>query len=451
LKKTIIILVSLLLTAATAGAQPPERSQFKYISKVNGSFIPGSPARIVMGSEIIWRTSLDFSDLRLFDSRGQEAPYVIYRQKRPGRSAESFSFKVKEFIPGEKKSWIVLERPAKTGPFNRLDIKTPAKDFERKVMIDVGTRAGRGPITWRQVKEDRIFDYSSQVDLRKTTVDLGPTDSNFVRLRLVSEGKNSENGQVLSMKYNGLDLEMKGTGGQEFRISGVTGSGGVSVAEQVTYDRKFIRPGMNLDADGNSVFDLANTNIPVTRLTFTVPANYYYRRVEVWASDDNKTDSYRLVGSGNIYNLPDLDKPHNQVTVKAVSHRNIKIKVINGDNPPFDINGIHLEWPRRILYFMPEKGKSYTLFFGAGEMKAPVYGEISRIIPDAPEKLQSVRTVGAGMIKDNPGYEPVMSGEKKDRIEKMVLTLVILLLVLALSFWLFKLMQKLPEEDTLKR
>ena len=74
---------------------------------------------------------------------------------------------------GEEGDTIVLQRPKDAGPFWELTLQTTARDFHKTVRL----QASHDRATWVEVTTDALFDFSSHIDVRKTTLAFTATDA----------------------------------------------------------------------------------------------------------------------------------------------------------------------------------------------------------------------------------------------------------------------------------
>ena len=88
--KNLLWCFILVATPVHAGSVQP--SQFRHTIDIRDDFRPDAPARLTLTERVISKTSQAFSDLRIFDDRGHEVPYVIYEEIVPGERETNFDF-----------------------------------------------------------------------------------------------------------------------------------------------------------------------------------------------------------------------------------------------------------------------------------------------------------------------------------------------------------------------
>jgi hypothetical protein len=436
----------LLLVAAVAYAASVQPSQFRHQAGIEDGFTPDAPARVTLTEGVISKTSRAFSDLRLFDDKGLETPYVIYEEIVPGERETTFQFKVRSFDTDGDQVVVILERPENEKAYDRIDISTPARDFKKNVEVYTSSGSGDGlPGEWQMLASDTVFDFTSRIDLRKTRFQVGSTSSRYLKLVLTSEKAAGEEGQSIRLEYDGLQFEVGGMNREPFRIDRVSGWRGERRAGEPVMDRKvIIRPRHDVDDKGNSLYSLGPVNLPLSQVTLKVDRKYYHRNVQLLGADTDNDEDYIQTGSGTVYNIPGMDEPSASFSVAARHYRYMKLKVVNRDNPPLDIQQLELAWPRTNLFFLPEKDRSYTLFFGGDKISKPDY-ELGQIIKKEHEQLASYPVLSLEGTRKNSGYkasEPVKT--TREATETAAFKIIVGLLVLGLGWWLYSLMKKLP-------
>ena len=83
---------------------------------------------------------------------------------------------------------------------------------------------------------------------------------------------------------------------------------------------------------------------------------------------------------------------------------------------------------------LDDRDKFDAAFFGIAPREAAVMDPQHRILLEL-----------AWSALENAGYDPVMGRSARDRLEKGILAGIVLILVLALFWWLYVLMRKLPQ------
>lgn len=424
--------LTLVATPPVAAAVPTD---LRWLAPILGQLTPDVPVRLHVPQQVMTATRPGFTDLRLFDDQGLETPYVIYAQSAP--PSLMFVFKVLSYHQSDAGDTIILQRPPDTGPFWELTVRTTAGDFHKLAHL----QASHDRLTWADVTTDALFDFSSRIDVRKTTLTFPETDAPYVRLLLNDVAPAKSDATTLQLRYDGLDFAVRGAPAQPFRIDQISGRAGSAQAVEHVYDRTtVVPPGTRTDAQGNTLVLLGRVHLPIAQVTLGVDNPYFHRRVELWAADTDTDDAYRQVTSGTIYKLPGMAASDTRLRVSPPStYAYVRLKILNSDNPPLRLQQVELAWVRQHLYFIPTAGRHYTLYFGAEEMRAPVY-ELQRLLPAQHARLEHYAAVSLGDVQPHPHYKARPSQDSK-QVEKTLLTVGVLVLAGALGLWAYRLLK----------
>jgi hypothetical protein len=156
--------------------------------------------------------------------------------------------------------------------------------------------------------------------------------------------------------------------------------------------------------------------------------------------DTDKDDAYQPVVSGVIYKLPGVATTDNTLRVQHAQSSYLRLKILNGDNPPLRLQQVEAAWIRQNLYFIPAAGRRYTLYFGGEQMRAPEY-ELRRLLPAQPTRLEQYAAVSLGDIQPHARYNPRAAQGMSTQVEKTLLSVVVLVLAGSLGFWAYRLLK----------
>jgi hypothetical protein len=194
----------------------------------------------------------------------------------------------------------------------------------------------------------------------------------------------------MTLHYEGLQFRVGGGQATEVRIDQI-----VARQEPVApvYDRVSLpHPATTTDRDGNTVVRLGNVRLPIAELALQVDNAYYYRQVELWATDADRQDAYRQLAHGVIYKIPGMSTAKNTLAIHQPQRSYVQVKILNADNPPLRVQQVDLAWVRQNLYFIPEAGRRYTLYCGGAQVQSPTY-ELRYLLPADQATLQHYTAV----------------------------------------------------------
>jgi hypothetical protein len=433
---TMVVVLGLPLRLHAASSD-----DLRFMAEITGTLTPDAPVRVPLSPQIIAATHNAFADLRLFDSHGQETPYVIYASRASHPTPSLFTFTIVSYSQDDAVETIILERPANTGAFQEIDLVTTARDFHKAVQV----QTSHDQTTWVDHAADTIFDYSARLTLRKTTMDIPPVNARYVRLRFQDVVPATGQSGDLTLRYDGLELSMRKGEARTFRIDKIVGRSSTEPPVPAVYDRvSLAQPDTQTDGSGNTVLSLGHLNLPVTEVTLSIDTLYYHRAVELWTADVDTPEAYRQVASSVVYNIPGMQIPRNTLRTSQAQLRYVQLKIVNGDNPPLRLQQVTVAWPRHHLYFIPEAGRRYALYCGSEQRRAPVY-ELRYVLPFNPAGLVGYPVVSVGPLQQNPAYRPSAS-QNQFFTDKSLFTGLVLLLACALGVWMYRLIQRLPAQ-----
>jgi hypothetical protein len=325
-----------------------------------------------------------------------------------------------------------------------LEVLTPDRDFNKRAVLEASSDGK----TWRKVAEDAIYDFSSRVDLRKTRIEFKKTNDRHFRLTLIDGGDGARPGRTVRLRYEGLDFSVEGMVKKEISVNAVHALTALSRESIPVYDVKtFTDVSAKTDANGNTVIIL-NAGLPVNRISFGVANPYYSRSVALYSGERDADESYRFVTRGTIYRFLLDGRKEEQVFIDARTPKQqyVKIVIENRGNPPLDVKSIALSWVRQNLYFIALRGgERHSLCFGNNGVVRPEY-DLGRFITKESLARHSPISLRTGDIRENPSYAPKAPRQKQERIERLILTSVVIVIVLLLATWLYGLIKKIPDE-----
>lgn len=440
-----LIAIGLLLAAATWTAGEEKRllkpEHFEHRATLPGPFTKDSLYRVPLTAELLSKSVLRQADIRLFDPQGNEVPYAIVENRAMGSDMYSDLAIIGPDDAGLS-STLILKVPGHCRSLDGLSITTSAQNFRKKVILAAGSE--ESPATWIPVAEDLIFDFSAQVDLRKTAFRFPATTARYLKLTLADPAEAAGAVNTMELRYDGLDFRVSGAAGQPFRIAGVQAISSPERKEPTVYDGKtFENPALALDKDRNTVIRL-DVNLPLERVTFDVANPFFYRRVAAFGGAAADDDKQHLVGGATLYALPMAGRTdrQNMFPTQSSQYRYYRFVITNGDNPPLQVRSVTLEWIQRELYFLATSTEpAYTLFVGSDLAYSPNY-ELNRMVYRGSDFARRSTRLEAGPVERNPAYVPTPTTLEREKTERMVLTAVIVVLLAGMGFWLFRLLRR---------
>ncbi len=423
-------------------AAAPTPADFQNCADVEGTLKAEKLYQVHLSDEIISKANAGLQDLRVFDSSQKETPWVVIENVPPHEMIETYPLEITGYDSDTSSATVFTKLPQKHRPISVLDLASADRDFKKRVAL-FGSSDGK---TWKPVTEDSIYDFSSQVNVRKTKIEFAKTDYRYFRLKLTDFKPQAGAGPSIKLKYEGLDFSVNGVlQKKDLRVQSVEGSTQTPSEKKPVYDRKtFDRLAPTLDKDGNTVIIL-QADLPFDRLTFDIANPYYYRTVTVYGSSTGKEDSYRYVTSQVIYRFPLSSEQHeekNFIEQRMPKQTYYKVVIMNKNNPALELKGLTFAWVQQNLYFIAlRNNERYSLCFGNAQIKRPDY-DIANFVNQNTLSRNTYERAELASWRASGGPRP----ERFGGIEKLILKIVVILLVIGMGLWLYTLMKKAPEK-----
>ncbi len=422
----------------------------------SSSVSSGEPVQVALTAEMFSFAQEDRSDIRIFDERGGETPYAIYRDSPPMQEVGRwFLFRLISYTPEEVQTTLIFENPESERAFERIDFTTTSKDFKKNIELQTSSDM----VSWTDPLEDTIFDFSSRINLRKTTIELPSRKARYVRV-IFKDQLIAKDGTEMNLRYNGLEFSVNESSDVHFKIDSIRGQFQQGEKRETISDRlSILNLQQELDEDRNSFYKLGTTSFPLERLKLKINNSYYYRAVELWKFEKNpskKEAQKRVVGRGVIYKFPGMSKSEDTIllggqTTVVPFEEELVLQIINGDNPPLQVTELEFSWARQVLYFVPEPSRKYHLYVGNDSLLLPKY-ELMNLIPHSQLERDRYPLCTLGVVEKNPGFKR----SKKHRsfqgeVERNLLNGIVLFVVVGLGLWMYRLLKKVSHDGVKKR
>lgn len=431
------VILSLGFWSMVQGAVPDD---FRFKAHMTGEKNAAVPVRLTLPKAVIANTDVDFNDIRVFDDRGIETPYIIYEESRLAPPPRSFTWKVIDYEIKQGIQSVVLERPKGAGTASDLNLITKARDFSKGMKI----HASRDRLSWRLIAAGAVFDWSSQIDLRKTGLKISDPGDPFLKVVLEDKSASVPMGENIGLRYKDLEFTLHGGRTYALSIDRFFSHLDQEISVKGHFEEATFRdPKAFLDPDGNTIVELGRLYLPVHDITFQIRKDYFYRQIQFQVAHEACDKAYLPAASGVIFKMPHLNESKESMTVEQPKAPYARLKIVNNDNPPLEVQSIKIRWIRRNLFFIPESRRDYGLFFG-GEKLSPPHYELNKIVSNKYDSLLSYAEWKIDEIQENEQYKPVSGIRSKVKLETMLFIVLIIFLVIGLGIWAFKLMKKLP-------
>lgn len=456
MKKSLLIFLGLvLLTQSVFSAQEkPTPAYFTQAASVSGSLTPSKLYLIPLSAEVMRAARPDLGDLRLYDVKNQEVPFVVLRHEASRQEGAVKTLSIKGYSPGISEAVLTLKADKPIASAVEISLNIADQDFRKTAEVSVSTDGQ----AWEHVASEPIYDFSSQVDLRKTSLILPGVDALWFRVK-ISDLK--EPVQGVAFGAGGLFFALK-QAPKRLRINGVTvrsePQGGVRPVMDSWRTTEFERQ----EIDGKKTVITIPANIPAERIMIVTKTPYFHRHILIEGSETRENKDFQKFASGTLFRFPLSGKHEENVAIACPTRKNpfYRLTIDNGDNQPLDIVAVTFAWTRRnILFLAPTDGSKPTLCFGNPHVPAPSY-DLGHFVTQ--ENWHTQEAVQASL---DPAQANVAAPKsfpdpnRKARIEKIILLTLVVILIPAFGFWIFRLMPKTaakkdngtPAEDSEKK
>lgn len=443
-------------TPSDAWAAPLTPTDFQLRAPLLVTPGAGTPlARAVLTRDILEASVSQLADARLFGPDGAEIAYALLdnappAQKRDGRGAE---LRVRSYDRNQNETVLVLEVPEGGPPLAGIEIKTPTRDFRKAALLE----SSPDFTVWSPLAQDAFYDFSSQIDLRKTRIAFPSTAARYLRLTLRDEGNaasptTTTDSPSVKMRVGEVDLFLRSPTVTTLRLDAVYGLPQVESAAPAVHDEAvFDKPAQTPESPGakDTVIELA-TRLPADSLVLEIADPIFQREAEVYAltsAPPDKTPRPRRIGGANLHRfaLAGAEQRNARIALDPLPAETTGLRVVirNKDNPPLIVNKITLRWPQKLLFFASTAPMPAALYL---KPVNPAQGAVPRPRYDAQriaesEQWRSLPSLSAafGPLHLN---EAAASGLKLAELERWLLPVGVGLLSLALAVWLWMLLKK---------
>lgn len=451
--KKIICFMLFLFLIMESSSSALTQNNFYYLAPVKDSLEKDKLYQIHLDHLILQKSKIHYRDIRLLAQDNSEIPYTVINTTYPRKKDILYTFKITNYDDTEDESTIFIELPERHKAIDKIEFHISDRNFKQTIDI-YGSDNKR---SWHFLTSDKLYDFSSQIDVRKTSVSFPSSDFSYFRIHLKHDSTDIQDSPDISVTYKDLDFNFSDmVTDKKLRINKITGRFSQTEKREAVIDELSITHfTSDMNKDGDTVITI-NGGLPFEKIDFTLENTYFYRKVSIFGSTTGKKakkgkkDSFRLLASGHIYRFP-LDESTEMkttITGRGEKYRFYQIIIKNNDNPPLKVKNIAFKWIRKSLFFISlHDNIPYTLCVGHSRLSQPSY-DISRFIHQTNWYKQNFTPASLSPLKKNPDFTPPsISKSKQEIIEKTVFTLIVIIVVIGLSLWVFRLMKKIPGDD----
>jgi len=405
-----------------------------------------------LDEEIFAATVPGYSNMRVFDEKGNERPFVVRTAETVKAETVESSF-VLETVGFEKlaDNRIELVYKVKENDVDRqfvaLVFNTSLKNYEKQVSVSGSNDCS----SWEVLALNQpIFDYSKYIDLRNCRVAIKQGKYSYYRITVsnITETQQSPLIGVVREKRNGSvvsESERSSFSREDFRIDRIDF---VERKETLVKNRILKRA---YPVTGVCVSDNAKEKttiitfeagwVPLTGLKIVTSSSNFSRSVMVEAPEKDETgrEVWNCLASSAISRIDTGGFKQENVNIglnRSCRYGRYRITISNQDSLSLNVSGVEAEGEIHEAVFFPEQSKFFRVVYGAASLDAPRY-DISEVLARVDGADADVWQTGSQ--KGNSDYNP--SAGRRIIEGRRLLVVAVLLMICALVWIIYRTMK----------
>jgi len=426
-------------------------------------------AAFPLDSEVFEQIRGDYSNLRLVrkrkDNHLEEVPFLREKFSQPpvnrrSRRIDAEDISLQETQDNRIEITVRLRDKKKNAA--RAAIDTPLRDFECGVSVSGSPdRESWMPL----VTNERIFDYSRYLNIRKTEIALPKNDYRYFKVIIdhAVDEKDSPIRRISRQIRNGEEIERKvraDVTSRPFRIDSLNwyteqGKQEAVPTDWVAYPLSSMDVKENSEKKETEVL-LQSRKQPLTRFTLVTGSKNFRREFSVQtavvSNVSGKAERWKTLRRDNLFRYDLGDFHESRLTMEFPEQRaeHYRIVIQNYDDPPLHIDGFEAGGPVYRLLCLAAPGDRIRLYFGGDEgqrIQVPAY-ESSAILAARGHGLK-VTEFPLGSLQVNPTHQ-AKRGRGISQLSRRAFFWTAITLAVALLAWVLfsmsKKIENLPDE-----
>ncbi|MCS7305490.1 MAG: hypothetical protein NZ602_10345 [Thermoguttaceae bacterium] len=401
-------LAAMLLDWAGVGpAWAAEPGQFRFWKQILPSPLPEENIFAVpLDNDVYAEVQDGFPDIRLFDSRQRETPYLLEKAfttvTEYDRTWTSARVETARELENNRLE-IVLSLPPSINSADGIQIQTPLRDFERQVQV-FGSDNGQ---QWTLlVKDGLLYDYSRYIDVRGLELRLPPNKHRFFKLLIeeITDTKDSpwtEITRKIRQEKEWEKIERFQLVRRPLRIDLVQVWSWVPRTEKRLLKTHYHSLPFQVQEDSKNkctIIQVQTRRQPLERFVLKTASRNFYREISVqipvpWPSRPVRRPDplsaalepapppaepsieWRTIATGRIHLLRfrHFHEENLQIDFSEQRSPQYRLLIHNQDSPPIEITGVDAAGPVYQVVFLGQPQESYQLYYGANSVGHPQY------------------------------------------------------------------------------
>jgi hypothetical protein len=382
-----LTLTVLTLAALCAATDLPNQWRAWHYSRALQTSSAGqrSPFALKLPFDLLARSDVHGSDIRVIDDQGQEVPYALNRLQGDSKT---------QVLPSH-----LLERSFVAGQFTQITVGVtdkPALDDSHDATLEQ-LQAGRWFNTYRIITSESDFMFWVETSVSDDAHQWRVVDARSPISRFRKHGLDGNQAVQFEGYSNQRFLRVRVFDpDRQFAVDSVE----VLSRQSTEPPRIFVSATFSPKTAPESTesrlcTDLTSRNFPVSEVDFSTNQPEFYRAVRISTSEDEKDWAVRA--SGEIYRFTKSGKLAESLRISFPEsfERFWCVDVINGNDRPLSGLTLDLRGIERRITFQAEPNRTYRLIYDNSKASAPQYDfahifDFKKVLPIAnlgPEEL----------------------------------------------------------------
>lgn len=441
MKRICLSIVGLALAGGLQAGPPQGIKPFPFFGS-----LPPPPVRsnevggFILNDAVYETTDNPDTGLRIFDQDNNETPFWIRKKTATKIVVQDHPFPA-EIVSlkegADNRIEILVKRDTNSPPPGVVRLHTPLRNFEKQVTIE-GSLDGN---QWETLAANApIYDYSRYLDVSNDRVPVIPRGYGYYKIAIanITETKDSPLTEIMKHTRAGRELAKTETTVARKEVLRLDRISFVALQETLVTGECAVResPVTNWfvaeDArHKQTILTFATARQPLTAIELDCADANFSRSLTVFSADGGSRTAWVERAAATISRIQAGKVQQQQQIISLPSEcraRHYRLAIDNQDNPALTITGIRL---RENLYeglFFPKEGRSYRVFMGGRDLRAPSY-DVATVLQAVPAGANDVWTLGAKTA--NPAFKAGFSAAWMSGKKLFVIAVLIMVAVLA--------------------
>ena len=383
----------LLLTVLSVPCWAAEPGNFRFLKDIQRTDAGREDILgVTLDSDIYGVTRDGMPDLRIFDGKSLESPYLLEKvtEGHAEIMRETVSSDVVSFKEHDNAVEIIVRLDRDTPPPEGLIVHTPLTNFERRLRI-FGSKDG---VNWTSLADTvLLFDYSRFMDVRncearipknhyrdlKIVIDAitDSRESPFLELtRKLKDGVEQERIEQSTLERRPLRIDRLEFWRDARREVG---------RQDKKSDYPIAKFRTEEDSKEKSTYVYVQTNRqPLTELTLETSSRNFSRTllIEQLVRRGDK-NAWAEITQGQVRRIDFRGYRKESLTVGFPEHRETEYRIVirNEDSPPLSITGVKAQGNMYRAVFLAAAKENYRAYYGSGTVEQPKYDAAAVLLP----------------------------------------------------------------------